>query len=589
MANLFVLTLEKNLVKFLLIFFISCIQQKLALAAVTDLDASFNNTGIVLESGSTTKVTITDIAVRGDGNIFASRIYDDGLNATQAFVTKYFSNGVRDTAFTSSIIGDTSKTTMNASLAVQTDGKILLLASSEGLNEFIVSRFNTDGVFDLTFGDELPGGISRTGTTLVFFLSAGLVNANLGHSIALQNDGKIVVAGTSNGDFAIARLNTDGTFDTTFSGDGKVTTNFPGSLTDQAFTVTVQADGKIIAAGFAANNEFGIARYLPNGNLDSTFSLDGRATFNVGNTQRATSLISQSGGKLIVVGHGKTSASSMANSDIVLFRINNDGTLDTTFHDEGDGDGIYELDLGGIEQMLGRNAAVQADGKIVVTGTTDFAGSNDFFALRFSPNGVPDTTFNLARYDLNNVSEDKATSIAIQKKDGRILIAGDSSDGLFNSAALIRTHAFVCRNANVTLLGTNGANTIVGTAAGDVIEALGGTDDIYGLGGNDRICAGTGDDTVSGGSGNDIIDGFIGNDILLGGSGNNTLLGNLGDDLLIGGENNDILQGLQGNDRLFGFGGNDSMDGGGDTDSCDGGTQTTSDTQINCESIANVP
>ena len=103
-------------------------------------------------------------------------------------------------------------------------------------------RYNTDGSLDTSFDSD------------------GKVTTAIGSgndyacSVAIQSDGKIVVAGYSdngsNDDFALVRYNTDGSLDTTFDSDGKVTTAI-GSGDDQAFSVAIQSDGKIVAAGYS--------------------------------------------------------------------------------------------------------------------------------------------------------------------------------------------------------------------------------------------------------------------------------------------------------------------------------------------------
>src|SRR5919106_2509881 len=99
--------------------------------------------------------------------------------------------------------------------------------------------------------------------------------------VAIQEDGKIVAAGFAGAEFGLARYNTDGALDTTFDGDGKVTTDFAGS-TDQAFGVAIQGDGKIVAGGcvscFTGTDDFALARYNTDGSLDTTFSGDGNVT-----------------------------------------------------------------------------------------------------------------------------------------------------------------------------------------------------------------------------------------------------------------------------------------------------------------------
>ena len=126
------------------------------------------------------------------------------------------------------------------------------------------------------------------------FDSDGKVTTEVGstfdvaRSVAIQSDGKIVAAGYSdngsNDDFALVRYNTDGSLDASFDGDGKVTTAI-GSGTDQAFSVAIQSDGKIVAAGDSyngSNDDFALVRYNTDGSLDTSFDSDGKVTTAIG-------------------------------------------------------------------------------------------------------------------------------------------------------------------------------------------------------------------------------------------------------------------------------------------------------------------
>ena len=170
-------------------------------------------------------------------------------------------------------------------MALQHDGKIVVAGStgqSSG-NFFAVVRLNGDGSLDTSFGSD---------GTLTTKLGQGESQAA---SVALQADGKIVVAGYTFFQpgrlFALARYNSDGSLDTSFDGNGKLTTQFsnvddlPGfgfvQSFDQATSIAVQADGKIVVAGYTIKNsgtDFAIARYNSDGSLDTSFNEDGKLT-----------------------------------------------------------------------------------------------------------------------------------------------------------------------------------------------------------------------------------------------------------------------------------------------------------------------
>ncbi len=193
--------------------------------------------------------------------------------------------------------------------------------------------------------------------------------------VAIQSDGKIVAAGRapgSGGRFALARYNTDGTRDATFSGDGKLTTNFTTG-DDGATGVAIQSDGKIVAGGWAAGSggRFALVRYNTDGTRDATFSGDGKLTTNF--TSRddfANGLAIQSDGKIVLAGV----ANCCSNAAFALVRYNTDGTRDATF--SGDGKLTTNFTTG-IDVAFG--VAIQADGKIVAAGRAP--GSGGRFAL----------------------------------------------------------------------------------------------------------------------------------------------------------------------------------------------------------------
>jgi uncharacterized delta-60 repeat protein len=152
-------------------------------------------------------------------------------------------------------------------VGIQADGKIVA-AGTAAFREFALARYNADGTLDTTFG-----GDGKVTTNLTSGADGAL-------SVAIQADGKIVSAGAAGGTggrFALARYNIDGTLDTGFSSDGKLTTNFT-SGPDVAFGVAIQGDGKIVAAGTAGFRQFAVARYDADGTLDSTFGGDGKVT-----------------------------------------------------------------------------------------------------------------------------------------------------------------------------------------------------------------------------------------------------------------------------------------------------------------------
>jgi uncharacterized delta-60 repeat protein len=183
--------------------------------------------------------------------------------------------------------------------------------------------------------------------------------------------------GTGHSDFALARYNANGSLDTSFSGDGVQMTDF-GDFGDRAIGVELQADGKIVAVGRAGGTaDFALARYNTNGSLDTSFSGDGKQTtdFGVGAGVGANGVALQVDGKIVVAGLAGGGATG---NDFALTRYNPDGSLDPSFS----GDGKRRTNLGGSDGANG--VALQGDGKIVAVGVglgTD--GTSDFALARY--------------------------------------------------------------------------------------------------------------------------------------------------------------------------------------------------------------
>lgn len=180
--------------------------------------------------------------------------------------------------------------------------------------------------------------------------------------------------------------------------------------------------------------------------------------------------------------------------------------------------------IGGFDEAFG--LVIQPDGKILLAGRS----SGDFATVRYNSNGTLDTTFGIGGIIITNFGGniDIALAIAIQKNNGRIVVAGTSNASRSADFALARYQAFDCNGADVTILGTSGEDTIftINSRVSSVIN---------GLGGNDNIITGSGNDIICGGGGNDTINGGDGNDTLLGQNGADALDGANGDDVCVGG------------------------------------------------------
>lgn len=342
-------------------------------------------------------------------------------------------------------------------LALQEDGKIVVAGTSwAGSNEnFALVRYNSGGTLDLSFGG--------TGKVTTDFGGS----YDHGYCMALQTDGKIIVAGSSyvagsSEDFALARYNGDGSLDTSFNGSGKVTTAI-GSGADSIQSVVIQSDGRIVVAGYSdngSNMDFSVARYLPGGSLDTNFNGTGKVTTAIGSAgDYAYSVALQGDGKIVVAGNSFNNGTA---NDFAVVRYNSNGTLDTSFN----GSGKVTTDFPGSAgpDDYGNSVAILSNGKILVGGTAFNASNNTDFALaRYNSNGTLDTTFNgtgKLRTDFG-VAYDHGNGMTVQK-DGKILLVGDADIGGTGILALARY------NPNGSLDGGFGSGGKVTTALGNL-------------------------------------------------------------------------------------------------------------------------
>lgn len=308
-------------------------------------------------------------------------------------------------------------------------------------------------------------------------------------AMALQADGKIVLAGYSPGpmnfDFSVARLNADGSLDTSFgAGKGYVTIPFDrgGDNEDRANAVAVQSwDGKIVVAGFAETDvgqfAFAVARLNADGTSDNLFGANGKETVPLptGDAE-ATAIKLQSDHKIVLAGFDTTTVGGVSTYDFAVTRLNPDfGDQDTTFNPAAPGYTLIPFTLGGTNDAKANAVDLQSDGKIVVAGSAvNGLDSSAFAAARLTSGGTLDTTFNATgktTLTFNPGGADQANAVAVQA-DGKIVLAG--SAGL--SAASAAFNFGVARlNANgspdTAFNGTGKTTVSFGAGALDTSEA----------------------------------------------------------------------------------------------------------------------
>ena len=255
--------------------------------------------------------------------------------------------------------------------------------------------------------------------------------------VALQADGKLVLVGSTLGpdntqDFAVVRLNADGSPDMGFGTNGLFGIPFDANFNEMATCVVIQSDGKIVVAGSVqlgtSGWDFGIARVNSNGTLDGTYS-GGKVKVNVtdtGGDDFAYDMIIQTDGKVVIVGTTRPTP----NKDMAVVRLTTAGVVDTAFNS-----GRIRIAIGSGNEDEALALALQPDGNIVIAGST----AGDFCLLRATPGGLLDTSFGFMGLVQTAVGSqlDRATSVAIQS-DGKIVAAGTANSGSFDEAAFVR-------------------------------------------------------------------------------------------------------------------------------------------------------
>jgi uncharacterized delta-60 repeat protein len=317
--------------------------------------------------------------------------------------------------------------------AIQPDGRILAAGVSDahGTYDFAVARYTSTQRLDPTFGDH------------------GVVLTDFGHSydwayaLALQPDGKIVVAGVSDvsgsRDFALARYNADGTLDPTFGRQGLVTLSIRSLTTDIIHGIAIQPDGKIVAAGVTfedvftlrPHGDFMAARLMPDGSRDLTFGIGGVTTtdFGDGSYDEPYAVVLQPDGKVVLGGYTNSGGGPgvlFGADNLALARYTSNGLLDPSF---GDG-GKVVFDAGALDERI-LALALAPDGSLVAGGYTNGERRGDLLLARLRTDGSLDGRFGnnngkgFAVTDLGTNSE-RISSLALQP-NGKIVAGGQTA------------------------------------------------------------------------------------------------------------------------------------------------------------------
>jgi len=404
-------------------------------AAPGQLDPSFGAGGTVVTEFPSSYSGARDVAVQADGRIVAAGFAHTNNSIISDFaLTRYDASGALDPTFgTGGRVRTDFGGRFDEALAVavQPDGGIVVAGNSSDANgsDMAVARYHSDGTLDTSFdGDGMAlvdFGSEASARAVALQPDGRVVLAGwVSHPVG---------GGCCVSDFALARLTSAGALDSSFDGDGRVVTDFlPGSDNghDAAQAVLVQADGRIVAAGAGVAGvvsvDFAVARYLADGSLDPTFSDDGLVTTDfVGYFDEIRDLAVDTGGRIVT---GGQSCEFPGNSDEVcdfgLARYTSNGTLDRRFGRKG----RIRTDLGADLSEGIRGLVVQADGRIVAAGETSGPGAQDVGLTRYRSDGRLDRSFGVNGVVITPVSPstDEVGGLELQA-DGRLVVAGTTA------------------------------------------------------------------------------------------------------------------------------------------------------------------
>ncbi|HEY0544993.1 MAG TPA: FG-GAP-like repeat-containing protein [Pyrinomonadaceae bacterium] len=407
-----------------------------AKAAGVTLDPTFGSGGeLMVRNAADLNDSANALVVQPDGKILVGGDIGDSPHS-HAVLLRLNPNGSLDQMFGTGGRVVSSTQLDVGGIALQADGKILVAGGIAGERpiSFALARYNADGSLDQTFG---TGGFATLGPQTFVVIQSD------SNALVVQPDGKIVVAGFvtiyPNGDkFAIARFNPNGSLDQSFGTNGSFITTT--SMNDRALAVALQADGKIVASGYAttaqAQRDFALARYNANGTPDLNFGIEGKLTtnFSFRNFAHAYGVAIQPDGKIVAVG-GFTRASD----GFLLTRYDDQGRLD-----QGFGTGGRVTNTFGSGSGAAHAVRLQPDGKIIVAGSVSYNGTgNEAVVLaRYNRNGSFDQNFGTNGFlitDFDSGTLDTANALALQP-DGKLVLAGYASEpsGSYTDFALAR-------------------------------------------------------------------------------------------------------------------------------------------------------
>jgi len=410
-------------------------------AAEGVLDTSFHEPdGYVLWDGGAGYDRGRDVALQEDGKILVTGYMTNGED-DDLFVLRYDPNGLLDPSFgiDGMYIYDSGMgNDLGLAVAMGPDETILVGgAHANGVDgDVLVLRLTTDGLPDPNFG-----------SSGVFVYDGGHGDGAI--DLQVQADGSTVIAGYSNngtdGDLLVIRLTAEGHPDPAFGTDGLVSLD-GGSGYDSGLRLAVLDDHSVVVAGNSHNGldyDIMVVRFDAFGILDQAFGDDGIVLVDGGDYDRGYGVGLDSQGRVLVTGLMTQAGSEETDYDIVVLRLDPNGVLDASFGHEG----IALYDGGNREECY--DLVVRCDDSVLVAGHSgdSYIGASDWnvVVLKYDPNGVLDPAFGsegVYAYDPSENTE-WGYGLALQA-DGRIVVTGQAHNGSDDDVIVLRLESSPC-------------------------------------------------------------------------------------------------------------------------------------------------
>jgi uncharacterized delta-60 repeat protein len=384
------------------------------------------------------------------------RVVVGGSAAGQFALARLRNTGILDVSFgaTGRVVTDISTaTTLEAitSLAIDSQGRIVAAGhatKADGNKVIAVARYTAAGVLDTSFSGD---GKLTTDIALAESEHAAAVVIDaadrilVGGNVWIDNPDPTNGGGSGDSQFVVLRYTAAGALDTSYNGDGIVIVEISGSDWDYLHDLALDGNGRVIAAG-TSNGKMGLARFTTSGYLDTSFSTDGKVQQGFGSyTTYINGVAIAADNKIVVTGRGSAGGDGM-----LVGRVTTTGALDTTFS----GDGWREIPLPMGSNFLdadGERVVVDADGRIVVAGRIYDFSTQAWVVARLAPDGGIDTSFDvegsiygyLAHADGRSYSA-AAVDVALDR-DGDIYLALEAStpSGVMGVAHITADHLLV--------------------------------------------------------------------------------------------------------------------------------------------------